>query len=59
LRLENVQAVVAARTDLHRNPPLKLDPSEFRVKKGVSKEMEEQMAAERKRMEIAEAKQVA
>jgi hypothetical protein len=52
-----VQTVVAARAYIHRNPPLKLDPSEFRVKKGTSKEIEEQMAAEKKRMEIAEAKQ--
>ena len=57
LRQENTQTIVAARADIHRTPPLKLDPSEFRVKKGPSKEMEEQMAAEKKRMEIAEAKQ--
>ncbi len=49
---------MAARADIHRNPPLKLNPSEFRVKKGPSKEIEEQMAAEKKRMDIAEAKQV-
>jgi hypothetical protein len=33
------------------------NPSQFRVKKGPSKEIEEQMAAEKKRMEMAEAKQ--
>jgi hypothetical protein len=37
LRQENIQTIVAARADIHRNPPLKLDPSEFRVKKGPSK----------------------
>ena len=58
LRQENVQTIVAARVDIHKNPPLKLDPSEFRVKKGTSKEVEEQLALERKRMEVAEAKQV-
>ncbi len=58
LRQENVQTIVSARVDMHKNPPLKLDPSEFRVKKGTSKEVEEQLALERKRMEVAEAKQV-
>jgi hypothetical protein len=58
LRQENVQTIVSARVDIHKNPPLKLDPSEFRVKKGTSKEVEEQLALERKRMEVAEAKQV-
>ncbi len=53
-----MQTIVAARVDIHKNPPLKLDPSEFRVKKGTSKEVEEQLALERKRMEVAEAKQV-
>lgn len=37
LRQENIQTIVAARADIHRNPPLKLDPNEFRVKKGPSK----------------------
>ena len=31
LRQENTQTIVAARADMHRNPPLKLDPSEVRV----------------------------